>query len=588
MDEAAQESVHAGHPPLGFVRRYVFSLDHKVIAKQYLFTGLAFLAFSGWLALVIRWQLSHPFERHPILGMLLATDAAGAVLPTEYTKLFTMHGSLMVFFAITPILIGAFGNFIIPLAIGARDMAFPFLNMLSYWVIVVASLVMVAVFLVPGGAAGGGWTTYAPLASNMEALPGHGQTLWILGIALAGTSTLLGAVNYIATVLNLRCPGMSLMRLPLTVWGLFLTAVLNLLWVPLIAAALFMLLLDRVAGTTFFVSGPLAPHDGGQPLLFQHLFWGFGHPEVYILILPVWGIVGDLLAVFSRKPAFGYKASVISMVTIVLMSQVVWGHHMYTAGMNPLLGTAFMFLTISVSVPTAILFFNWLATLWRGSIRINAAMASALSVVFMFALGGLTGLFNAVQALDIYLHETTFIVGHFHYTLSASVFLGTFAAIYYWFPKMFGRQMNDRLGVIHVALTFVGLNVVFFSMLWTGVGGNIRRIGDPSLYEHLQGFAVWQTVAWFGALGLSLAQLLFVANFVWALVRGPKATANPWESTTLEWMTASPPPHENFDSLPIVNHPPHEHSLPGMARDWVGQNESVLSDSVGASRGGDL
>lgn len=563
--------------PQSFIRKWIFSTDHKVIGKQYLFTGLFFLLMAGLFAIAIRWQIAHPFQPLPILGHLLAADARGVVIPTEYSKLFTMHGSVMVFFAVTPILIGAFGNFVIPLQIGARDMSFPTLNMMSYWVYFVGSVTLLAVFFCSGGAASAGWTAYAPLSSNPKVIPGFGQTVWVLAVAFSGTSTLLGAINYIATILNERCPGMTLMRMPLTTWGFFYTSILNLLWVPLIAAALFMIVMDRVAGTSFFSAGPLAPRGGGQPLLYQHLFWGFGHPEVYILILPVWGMLGDLLATFARKPAFGYKATVISMGSIVAVSQIVWGHHMYTTGMNPLLGKAFMFLTITISIPTAIFFMNWLATLWGGSIHLKTPMLFALGVVFVFSLGGLTGLFNAIQALDIYIHDTTFVVGHFHYTLAASVFFGMLAGMYFWFPKMFGRELDERLGKIHFVMSFVALNGIFFPMMVMGVGGALRRLADPSHYELLRKFAGWNELAWWSAFTLLLGQLVFAYNFVKTLASKPTNAPNPWNATTLEWATTSPPPHENFPELPTVSRGAYEFSSPECKdRDFIAQHEPAL------------
>jgi cytochrome c oxidase subunit 1 len=564
--------VHA--PPTSVLRRYVFSTDHKVIALQYLFTGLFFLLLAGLWALLIRWQIAHPQKVVPLLSWLLPRDAHGVVTPLEYSKLFTMHGSVMVFFAVTPILIGAFGNYVIPLQIGARDMAFPVLNMLSYWVLFLGGFAILSLFYLPGGAAQAGWTTYAPLASNVKANPGSGQTVWTLAIAFSGTSTLMGAVNFLTTILNMRAPGLTFSRLPLTTWAFFYTSLLNLLWVPLIAAALFMLLLDRVAGTAFFVAGPLAPREGGQPLLFQHLFWGFGHPEVYILILPVWGFLADALAVFSRKPAFGYRASVAAMGIIVLVGQIVWGHHMYTAGMNPLLGKAFMLLTIAISIPTSVLFLNWLATLWRGSIHLTTAMLFALGIVFVFAIGGLTGLFNAVQALNVYVHDTTFVVGHFHYTLSSAVFFGALLAIYYWCPKMFGRALDERLGRVHFALSFLGVNGVFFPMLVMGTGGFLRRLADPTQYELLAPYQRWNEVAFVSTVAILLGQLVFIGNLVKTLVAGARAPENPWGAASLEWATPSPPPPWNFAEIPTVHRGPYEYSAPGLVgRDWIGQHE---------------
>jgi cytochrome c oxidase subunit 1 len=559
---------------LGFWRRWVFSTDHKVIGRQYLLTGVFFLLFAGALALLLRIQIARPFARIPLLGDLLWPSTGGSMPPEAYTSIFTMHGALMVFFAITPILIGGFGNFLIPLQIGAGDMAFPRLNMISYWVLVPGAILMLASFFLPQGAASAGWTAYAPLASDPGMTLGLGQTLWILGIVLAGTSTLLGAINYLATILNLRCPGMSMGRLPLTSWGFFFTSVLNLLWIPVVAGALILLLVDRVAGTSFLQAGPRAAYEGGQPLLYQHLFWGFGHPEVYILIFPVWGMVGDLLSVFSRKPAFGYRATVASMAAITVVSQIVWGHHMFTSGMNPLVGKAFMFLTVTVSIPTAIFFLNWLGTLWRGAIRFEVPMLFTLGVVFVFAIGGLTGLFNALQTFDLYIHDTYFVVGHFHFTLAASVLFGAFAAIYFWFPKMFGRALPRGFGFVHFLASFVTLNVVFLAMMRLGIGGMMRRIADPSPYEFLRPLQGWNVVAAWATGGLVLAQLPFVFVFVRGLFGRRTSPANPWGAATLEWTVPSPPPHGNFARTPAVHGGPHEYGRPGqLERDWVGQDE---------------
>lgn len=562
------------HEPGGFISRYIFSTDHKTIAKQYLFLGLFFMVIAGAFAVLIRWQLAYPFKEIPILGRLVWSGSGNVMPPEAYTMLFTMHGMIMVFFAVTPILIGSFGNFLIPLQIGARDMAFPILNMLSFWVQFVGGVIIIASFFVPGGAGSAGWTVYAPLSSSPSATIGWGETLFILGLALAGTATMMGAINYVTTTLNLRAEGMHLMRLPLTVWGLFFSAILSILWIPIVAVALFMVLFDRVFGTSFFIAGPLAPYPGGQPLLYQHLFWGFGHPEVYILILPVWGIVGDLLSVFSRKPAFGYKATVLSMGTIVALSSIVWGHHMFTAGITPLLGQAFMLLTITISVPTAVFFLNWLATLWRGSIRLDTPMWFTLGVVFVFSIGGLTGLFHALQAFDVYIHDTYFVVGHFHYTLAASVFFGAVGGLYYWFPKMFGREMNDTLGKIHFFLTFILLNCIFFTMMWVGLGGHMRRIADPTAYEFLKPLQPKNVFMGWCAIALGLSQLIFVYNFFSSLFGRRVAAKNPWEAASLEWSAPSPPPHGNFLTPPVVYRGPHDFSDPSRpSRDWTMQDE---------------
>ncbi len=562
------------HAPTSFVRKYIFSTNHKVVAIQYLINGLFFLAMGGVMAMIIRWQLAHPWQEIPLIGRLVFPLSDGAVTPESYPMLFTLHGTIMVFFAITPILIGVFGNYLIPLEVGARDMAFPTVNMLSFWFLFLGSVILLASFFVPGGSAGSGWTVYPPLSSSTQVSPGWGQDLFILGLALDAVSIMMGGINYVTTIFQLRARGMTLRRLPLTLWGLFYSAVLNTIWFPLVAAALFMVLCDRRLDTAFFTAGPLAPRGGGQVLLYQHLFWGFGHPEVYILILPVWGAVADMLSIFSRKPAFGYTATVLSMLTITSLSGIVWGHHMFTAGMNPLVGKIFMVLTVLVSVPTAVFFLNWLATLWRGALRFTTPMMFTLGVVAVFTVGGLTGLFNALQAFDVYIHDTYFVVGHFHFTLSASVFLGVFALIYFWFPKMFGKQLNEPLGHVHFWVTFVNLFILFGVMMFTGLHGHMRRVADPSTYDFLKPLQHWQTVMFWSAMALGAGQLVFIANFMLTLFSRKRAVTNPWQSSTLAWTTASPPPPHNFDVTPRVYCGPHEfgHKTPE-GQDWLMQND---------------
>lgn len=567
-------SMNDRREPLSFIRRYIFSTNHKVIAIQYLIAGIFFLAFGGLMALMIRWQLAFPWKPVPVVGSILFGGSGGVITPQGYNMLFTLHGGIMVFFAITPILLGAMGNFLIPLQAGARDMAFPRVNMLSFWFLVLGGALIILSLFLPEGAAQFGWTIYAPLSASTEFTPGWGQDLFILGLALDAVSILMGGINYITTIIQLRAPGLTMKRLPLTLWGLFYSAVLNTLWFPLAAAALFMVLCDRRLGTAFFLAGPLAPRPGGQALLYQHLFWGFGHPEVYILILPVWGLIGDLLSVFSRKPAFGYKATVFSMLTITVLSGIVWGHHMFTSGMNPLIGKAFMFLTISISVPTSILFLNWLGTLWGGSIRLASPMLFSLGVVFVFAIGGLTGLFHAMQAFDVYIHDTYFVVGHFHFTLAASVLFGAFAFIHYWFPKMFGRMMSERLAKIHFWGSFLFLNVLFAAMMAAGLHGHMRRIADPTVYEFLKPVQPLNKMMYAAALGLAATQLLFFFNVLRSVVAGPKAARNPWEDCSLAWTVDSPPPWHNYEKIPIVYGSPHEFGSPRLdGKDWVAQDD---------------
>jgi len=557
------------------ISKYIFSTDHKVIAKQFMALGTFFLFFGGAMAMLIRWQLAYPEQKVPwwLLGFIFESDG-GIITPDMYNQLFTMHGTIMIFWAITPLLIGTFGNFLIPLQIGTHDMAFPKLNMFSFWTMFLASLVLLSSYILPNGAASGGWTSYPPLSSPSGGIPGLGQTIWTLALIIMGVSTMMGAINYIVTVVRLRTPGMDYFKMPLSIWGLFLASILNAVFVPVIAAGLILLLLDQTIGTEFFLAGRLASGDPGDPLLFQHVFWIFGHPEVYILILPVWGIVSDLLSVFSRKPAYGYKVTAIAMSTVVALSSLVWGHHMYTTGMSPLLGKSFMFLTLLISIPSSMFFLNWLGTLWRGSIHFNTPMLFSIGVIWVFGLGGLTGLYNATVTADIYLHDTMFVVGHFHYTLAASVMLGSFAAIYYWFPCMFGKKLDSRLGKIHFWGSFISLNYVFFNMMAVGYAGQHRRIYNPSEYsflKHLSGMNEWITIF---AFLLGIFQALFLFNIVWSLAKKEKSEKNPWHATTLEWTVGYPIPHGNFIHEPIVFNGPHEYSRSDIPnRDWLGQNE---------------
>lgn len=561
-----------------FLTKYIFSTDHKVIGKQFIWLGIFFLFFGGYLSLLMRWQLAYPEQAVPwwLSWGIFFKDAGGIIDPDTYNQLFTMHGTIMIFWAVTPILIGGFGNYVIPLQIGAPDMAFPRLNMISFWTWFLSSVVLLASYLLPQGPAAGGWTSYPPLSSPMGGIPGEGQTLWTLALVLMGTGTIMGAINYIITVVRMRAPGMTYFRMPLTVWGLWLTSIMNAVFVPVIAAGLILLLLDRVLGTEFFVAGGLASGPGGDPLLYQHVFWIFGHPEVYILILPVWGIVSDLLAVFSRKPAFGYKVTAICMSTICVLSSIVWGHHMYTTGMSPLLGKAFMFLTLLISIPSSIFFLNWLATLWKGNLHFEPPMIYTMGVVWVFAIGGLTGLYNATVTSDIYLHDTMFVVGHFHFTLAATLVLGLFAAIHYWFPKMFGREINRTMANIHFWVTFVSMNFVFFNMMVLGYAGHHRRLYNPMEFDFLKpllGLNEW--ITWFAIIN-GVIQLLFIFNFVWSMFKGKVAERNPWGASTLEWTLDAPLPHGNFAQTPTVYSRPHEYSHPSLTdTDWVPQSEPI-------------
>jgi cytochrome c oxidase subunit 1 len=572
-------------PPASFLRRYLFSTDHKVIAKQFLWAGLLFLLFGGLLAMVIRWQWAFPGQPVPLVGKLVFRASDGVVSPSAYNAVFTMHGLVMIFFAVTPLLIGAFGNFTIPLLIGARDMAFPRLNMISFWTFVLSLVLLTASFFVELGSASAGWTTYPPLATKVGT-PGHGQTLVVMALFVTGVATIMGAINYVITVIRFRAPGMTWMRLPLSVWGLWLTSILNILFVPVLGAATLLLLLDRTFGTQFFIAGAASVRGGGDPILFQHLFWIFGHPEVYILILPAWGFVSDFVAFFARKPAYWYRGSVAAMVLVTVLSAIVYGHHMFTTGMNPMLGKAFMILTLIISAPAELLFLNWLHTIWKGSMRASTPMLFTLGVVFVFALGGLTGLFLATISTDLYLHDTMFVVGHFHLTMAAATFLAIFAALYYWFPKMFGRPLHEGLGKVHFWISVVGLTLVFGGQLLSGYAGQPRRLWDPHQYEflkHLLPLSRWTS---YFAFALGAGQIVFIYNFFANVFGKATAEVNPWRVGTLEWTLPSPPPVHNFDSIPTVLRGPHELSNPEvervLGRDWIAQDEALQPPSVRA------
>jgi cytochrome c oxidase subunit 1 len=566
----AGHAAHAEHHELGFIRTYIFSTDHKMIARQFLFMALFMMSIGGLMAMLLRWELAFPESPVPMLKWVPEPFMyEGVIPPNSYNAMFTMHATIMIFFVIMPILIGCFGNFLIPLMIGARDMAFPVLNMLSFWVGAVAGLLIVASFFVPGGAAAAGWTSYAPL-SAVAVYTGvdWGQNLWCISLIVLGVSSLMGAINYITTVINMRTRGMTFFRLPLAIWSLFITAILLLLALPVITTALAMLLFDRLAGTHFFL-----PTGGGEPLLWQHLFWFFGHPEVYIMILPAMGIASDVLSVFSRKPIFGYRAMAYAMASIAFLSWLVWGHHMFVSGMNPALGTSFMLTTMVIGVPSAIKTFNWLGTIYKGDLHYTAPMLNALAFVSMFVIGGLSGIFAASTPVDMYLHDTYFIVAHIHYVLFGGSLFAVFAAVEYWYPKMFGRMMNEPLGKIHFWITFVAFNCTFFPMHILGMGGHMRRIYNPMQYDFLKPLQPMNQFISISAFVLGAAQFIFLFNMIWSLMRGEKATENPWHANTLEWTAPSPPGHGNWPGpLPVVYHGPYEYSSPLSKEDYLPQN----------------
>jgi cytochrome c oxidase subunit 1 len=547
------------HPPQSFLWKYVFSTDHKVIAKQYLFTGMAMALLGGFLAYVIRMNLNAPGESIP---------GYGALNFVQYNAVVTMHGTIMIFWVAMPILLAAFGNFLIPLMVGADDMAFPRLNMMSYWVFLLSTVVLVASFFVPGGAAAGGWTSYPPLSNATFSQGQWGVSLWILAVALEFIAFLMGGINFITTAFNMRARGMSLFDMPLMVWMEVSASIIFLFAVgPLIAGAV-MLLLDRLIGTGFY-----DPAAGGDPILFQHLFWFFGHPEVYVILLPGLGAVAEILPVFSRKPIFGYRMIVYAVIITGIMSFVVWAHHQFIAGIDPRLATPFSITTILISVPIAVTTFAFIATLWRGSIQFTTPMIFALGMIALFLLGGVTGIHNGTPAADIYLHDTYFVVAHFHYALIPPVFFAFFAAIYFWFPKMFGRMMNETLGKVHFALTFLFVNAVFLPQFVLGFMGHQRRIANPDFFSALQTPEAQQLqlISTVGVVLLLLAQIPFLVNFSMSLIRGTVAERNPWRANTLEWMADSPPPHGNWPEPPTVYRGPYEYSAPGSDEDFLPQ-----------------
>jgi cytochrome c oxidase subunit 1 len=572
------------HEP-GFWRKYVFSTDHKTIGIQYGITALVFLLFGFSLMMLMRWQLAYPGREFPWkwLSDLLGADRMpeGIMLPEFYNQLGAMHGTIMVFLGVVPLAVGAFGNYVMPLQIGAPDMAFPKLNMTSYWMYFLGGVTMLVSFFVPGGAANSGWTSYAPLS----VIATTGQTLWLFGMVFLITSSLLGSVNFIVTIFQLRAKGLSFMRLPFFVWAQLVTSFLLLLAFPPLEAAGVMQLMDRLAGTSFFlpsglvVSGEaLHVSGGGSPLLWQHLFWFLAHPEVYVLILPAMGIVAEIIANNTRKPLWGYKSMVYAAIFLGFMSFIVWAHHMFLTGMGTTISTFFQTTTMIISIPSIIILTAMFISLWGGSIRFTTPMLFALAFLPMFGIGGLTGLPLGLAPTDIPLHDTYYVIGHFHYVVAPGTLLALFAGIYYWFPKATGRKMNDTLGRIHFWLSFIFLNGVFMPMFIQGLAGVSRRLYDGGAqYAHAQGVLHWNEFMSISAWMLGLAQIPFIINFFWSMRKGKKVKENHWEATTLEWAATSSPPiaHGNFAVVPEVHRGPYEYSVPGQSKDYTPQNQPV-------------
>jgi cytochrome c oxidase subunit 1 len=582
LEAEIHEHDHDHEHHQSFITKYIFSTDHKMIAKQYLFTGIFWAFIGGLLSVVFRLQLGFPDMDlewlRPFFGKWITTN--GKLDPEFYLALVTMHGTIMVFFVLTAGLSGTFSNYLIPLQIGARDMASGFINMLSYWFFFASSVVMFISFFIETGPASGGWVVYPPLSALPQAMSGSGlgMTMWLTAMALFIASTLLGGINYITTVINLRTKGMSFSRLPLTVWAFLLTAIIGLLSFPVLFAAALLLIFDRSFGTSFylaeiFINGEALPNMGGSPILYQHLFWFLGHPEVYIVLLPALGITSEVIATNSRKPIFGYRAMIGSMMGITILSFIVWAHHMFVTGMNPFLGSIFMLLTLIIAVPSAVKVFNYLTTLWKGNIVFTPAMLFSIGLVSFFISGGLTGIFLGNSAIDIQLHDTYFVVAHFHLVMGSAAFFGMMAGVYHWFPKMFGRMMDEKLGYVHFWLTFIGIYLVFFPMHYIGIAGFPRRyysftnFDAFSIFTDLNAFVSVAAIITFGA------QIIFAFNFLYSIFKGRIAPANPWRSNTLEWTTPRNPGHGNWPGkIPEVYRWPYDYSKPGAKEDFIPQN----------------
>ena len=584
----AEQIAHAEHGheehELSFLQTYVFSQDHKVIGIQYAVTAMLFLLFGFSLMMLMRWSLAFPGASLPVIGNLLGqTNAPGGImLPEFYNQLGAMHGTIMVFLGVVPLAVGGFGNFVLPLQIGAPDMAFPKLNMFSYWAFFLGGVVMIASFFAPGGAANSGWTSYAPLS----VIATQGQTWWLIGMIFLITSSLLGAINFIVTAIQLRAPGLSFMRLPFFVWAQLVTAFLLLLAFPPLEAAGVLQLMDRLVGTSFFMPAglvvtdqPLEYSGGGSPLLWQHLFWFLAHPEVYVLILPAMGIVAEIVATNTRKPLWGYKALVGSLVFLGFMSFVVWAHHMFMTGMGTTMSSFFQTTTMIISIPSVVILSALFISLYGGSIRFPVPMLFALAFLPMFGIGGLTGLPLGLSAPDLHFHDTYYVIGHFHYVVAPGTILALFAGIYHWYPKATGRVMNELLGKIHFWGSFIAMNVVFMPMFITGLAGVNRRLYDGGLeYAHAQDVLGWNVVSSYGAWALGFFQIFFIFNFFWSIRHGKQVDDNPWRATTLEWQAPSPPPHGNFTTPPEVHRGPYEYSVPGAATDFTMQGQASDPD----------
>ena len=573
---------HHGHHQ-SFITKYIFSQDHKTIGKQFLITGIIWGVIGGLFSVLFRLQLGYPEQTFPILETFFGHWAKGGVIQPEfYYALVTIHGTVLVFFVLTAGLSGTFANLLIPLQIGARDMASPFLNMLSYWFFFLASVVMFASLFVHTGPAAGGWTVYPPLSALHEAGDGSkiGMDLWLISMALFIISSLLGGLNYITTILNMRTKGMSMTKMPLTMWAILFTAILGVLSFPVLLSGAILLLFDRNLGTSFYLSdivvnGHILPNEGGSAILFQHLFWFLGHPEVYIILLPAMGMVSEILSVNSRKPIFGYMAMVGSLFAICILAFLVWAHHMFVTGLNPFLGSVFVLLTLLIAVPSAIKVFNWITTLWKGNIRFTPGMLFAIGFVSLFISGGLTGLFLGNSTIDIHLHDTKFVVAHFHIVMGVASMFGMFAGIYHWFPKMFGRFLNNTLGYIHFWVTIIGAYLIFWPMHYEGLAGVPRRYLDLRGWHNFNKFDDLNKMITIVAMIVFAMQLMFIFNFFYSIFKGRKVRSeNPWGSNTLEWTTPINPGHGNWPGeIPEVHRWPYDYGKDG--REFIPQTEPI-------------
>ena len=573
---------HEHHHKDTFITKYIFSIDHKMIAKQYLLTGIIMGVIGVGMSLLFRMQLAWPEQSFKIFSFFLGEKMApdGVMTNEAYLSLITIHGTIMVFFVLTAALSGTFSNLLIPLQCGARDMASGFLNMVSYWLFFLSSIIMVSSLFVESGPANAGWTIYPPLSALPQAIGGSGMgmTLWLVSMAIFIAASLLGSLNYVVTVINLRTKGMSMTRLPLTIWAFFITALIGIISFPVLLSAALMLIMDRSFGTSFFLSdiyiaGEVLHYQGGSPVLFEHLFWFLGHPEVYIILLPALGITSEVIATNSRKPIFGYRAMIMSIVAIAFLSTIVWGHHMFISGMNPFLGSVFTFTTLLIAIPSAVKAFNYITTLWKGNLQLNPAMLFSIGLVSTFITGGLTGIILGDSTLDINVHDTYFVVAHFHLVMGISALYGMFAGIYHWFPKMYGRMMNKNLGYIHFWATAVSAYGVFFPMHFIGMAGLPRRYYTNTnfpLFDDLQNVNVIITM--FALIGGAF-QLVFLYNFFSSIFFGKKTVQNPWKSNTLEWTAPIKHIHGNWEGeIPHVHRWPYDYSKPGHDDDFVPQN----------------